>query len=107
MPAEKISINGYAGAVDELLERLGIERAAVVGNSMGGFIGAELAIEFSTRVERLVLVSRRRADDAEIAQRPRAGRAAPRRERPRLTARRWLGARSDSLSRAPAVRARR
>src|SRR5437763_3892136 len=57
MPAEKITINGYAGAVDELLDGLGIERAAVVGNSMGGFIGAELAIEFATRVERLVLVS--------------------------------------------------
>lgn len=57
MPAEKISINGYAGIVDELLDGLGIERAVVVGNSMGGFIGAELAIEYATRVEKLVLVS--------------------------------------------------
>ncbi len=57
MPTEKISINGYAGVLDELLDELDIERAAVVGNSMGGFIGAELAIEYSTRVERLVLVS--------------------------------------------------
>ena len=31
--------------------------AAVVGNSMGGFIGIELAIRFPQRVERLVLVS--------------------------------------------------
>ena len=31
--------------------------AAVVGNSMGGFIGIELAIRFPERVERLVLVS--------------------------------------------------
>ena len=30
----------------------------MVGNSMGGFIAAELAISFPTRVERLVLVSR-------------------------------------------------
>jgi pimeloyl-ACP methyl ester carboxylesterase len=30
---------------------------SVVGNSMGGFIGAELALQFPTRVERLVLVS--------------------------------------------------
>ena len=37
-------------------EQLGVERATVVGNSMGGFIGAELAIEFPERVERLVLV---------------------------------------------------
>jgi pimeloyl-ACP methyl ester carboxylesterase len=57
MPPEQISINGYAAVVDELLDSLGIERAAVVGNSMGGFIGAELGIEFSTRVEKLVLVS--------------------------------------------------
>lgn len=57
LPAEKISIKGYAAAVDELLDGLGIERAVVVGNSMGGFVGAELAIDFGTRVERLVLVS--------------------------------------------------
>ena len=31
--------------------------AVVVGNSMGGFIGAEVAIQFSTRVDKLVLVS--------------------------------------------------
>ena len=31
--------------------------SAVVGNSMGGFVGAELALAFPTRVERLVLVS--------------------------------------------------
>jgi pimeloyl-ACP methyl ester carboxylesterase len=57
MPAEKISISNYAEIVDELLDQLGIEKAAVVGNSMGGFIGAEMAIELSTRVEELVLVS--------------------------------------------------
>src|SRR3954447_23514302 len=57
LPPQKISINGYAAVVDELLDSLGIERAAVVGNSMGGFTGAEIAIEFSTRVEKLVLVS--------------------------------------------------
>ena len=34
-----------------------IDAAAVVGNSMGGFIAAELAIAFPQRVERLVLVS--------------------------------------------------
>jgi pimeloyl-ACP methyl ester carboxylesterase len=57
MPAEEISIRGYAKVVDALLDQIGIDRVAVVGNSMGGFIGAELAISFSTRVERLVLVS--------------------------------------------------
>lgn len=57
MPAEPISISGYARIVDALLHQLGVDRAAVVGNSMGGFIGAEVAIAHSTRVERLVLVS--------------------------------------------------
>jgi len=57
MPAEKISIAGYGRIVDELLDALGIERAVVVGNSMGGFIGAELALAFPTRVSKLVLIS--------------------------------------------------
>jgi pimeloyl-ACP methyl ester carboxylesterase len=57
MPRQKISISGYARMLDELLDRLGVDAAAVIGNSMGGFIGAELAIAFPQRVERLVLVS--------------------------------------------------
>jgi pimeloyl-ACP methyl ester carboxylesterase len=57
MPIERISIPGYGRWVDALLTKLGLESAAVVGNSMGGFIGAELAIQFPARVERLVLVS--------------------------------------------------
>jgi pimeloyl-ACP methyl ester carboxylesterase len=57
MPEEKITISGYARTVDALLRELGVERAAVVGNSMGGFVGAEIAIQFSTWVDKLVLVS--------------------------------------------------
>jgi len=57
MPADPISINGYARCVDGLLEQLGVERAVVVGNSMGGFVGAEMAIEWPERVEGLVLVA--------------------------------------------------
>jgi pimeloyl-ACP methyl ester carboxylesterase len=57
MPPQQITINGYAKVVDELLDSLGIERAVVVGNSMGGFIGAEMGIELATRVEKLVLVA--------------------------------------------------
>jgi pimeloyl-ACP methyl ester carboxylesterase len=57
MPRETISIAGYARMLDQLLDQLGVDAAAVVGNSMGGFIGAELAISFPQRVERLVLVS--------------------------------------------------
>jgi pimeloyl-ACP methyl ester carboxylesterase len=57
MPRQEISIGGYARMLDRLLARLGVDAAAVVGNSMGGFIGAELAIAYPQRVERLVLVS--------------------------------------------------
>jgi pimeloyl-ACP methyl ester carboxylesterase len=57
MPAADISITGYASAVDAVCDALGIDVVSVIGNSMGGFIGAELALSFPTRVERLVLVS--------------------------------------------------
>jgi len=57
MPVAEISISGYAEAIDELMEKLDIEAARIVGNSMGGFIGAELAIQNPARVERLVLVA--------------------------------------------------
>ena len=57
MPREEISIKGYAKVLDGLLHELGVDSAVLVGNSMGGFVAAELALSFSTRVERLVLVS--------------------------------------------------
>jgi pimeloyl-ACP methyl ester carboxylesterase len=57
MPAEEISIPGYGRFLDALLGELEIEAACVVGNSMGGYIGAELAISAPPRVERLVLVA--------------------------------------------------
>jgi 4,5:9,10-diseco-3-hydroxy-5,9,17-trioxoandrosta-1(10),2-diene-4-oate hydrolase len=57
MPREKISIAGYGRQVDAFCDEVGIERAAVVGNSMGGFVAAEVAIQHPHRVEKLVLVS--------------------------------------------------
>jgi pimeloyl-ACP methyl ester carboxylesterase len=57
MPHERITISAYARILDGLLEKLGVSAAAVVGNSMGGFVSTELAIAFPQRVERLVLVS--------------------------------------------------
>lgn len=57
MPAGRISIQGFARVIDALCARLEIESPVVVGNSMGGFIGAELALAFPTRVQKLVLVS--------------------------------------------------
>jgi pimeloyl-ACP methyl ester carboxylesterase len=57
MPEHGLSIQGYARLVDRVCDALGVERVTVIGNSMGGFIGAELAISSGTRVDRLVLVS--------------------------------------------------
>jgi len=57
MPTADISITGYAATVDAVCDVLGIDVVSVIGNSMGGFVGAELALAFPTRVERLVLVS--------------------------------------------------
>src|ERR1700724_2044496 len=42
---------------DAVCEQLNIDAATFVGNSMGGFVSAEVAIAFPQRVERLVLVS--------------------------------------------------
>jgi pimeloyl-ACP methyl ester carboxylesterase len=57
MPDEEVSISGYAHFIDGFLDLLGIDSAVIVGNSMGGFIGAELALKHPERVERLVLGS--------------------------------------------------
>src|SRR3954470_23342053 len=43
MPPEKISITGYADIVEDLCRQLGLGPAVLVGNSMGGFVSAELA----------------------------------------------------------------
>ncbi len=45
-----------AGYLATWMDQVGIERADVVGHSMGGFIAAELAADFPDRCERLVLV---------------------------------------------------
>ncbi len=57
MPAERISISGYARMLEAMCEQLGLGSLALVGNSMGGFIGAEMAIRFPARAERLLLLS--------------------------------------------------
>ena len=56
-PASPPTIPGYAAALNSVLEQLGVDRATVVGNSMGGCISAEFAISYSERVERLALIS--------------------------------------------------
>lgn len=58
LPEREISIPGYAQFLDRLLDALDVVGpAVVVGNSMGGFVAAELALAVPQRVERLVLVA--------------------------------------------------
>jgi pimeloyl-ACP methyl ester carboxylesterase len=45
-----------AWALDELLGSLGIERAHLVGNSLGGGTALKMALDFPDRVDRLVLM---------------------------------------------------
>jgi pimeloyl-ACP methyl ester carboxylesterase len=57
MPAEPITIDYYGRVVAELCERLELAPAVLVGNSMGGYVAAEAAIDAPEAVERLMLVS--------------------------------------------------
>ncbi len=57
MPTEQLSITGMARCVLATMDAVGIDTGIVVGNSMGGFVGAEMALVAPERVEKLVLVS--------------------------------------------------
>jgi pimeloyl-ACP methyl ester carboxylesterase len=58
MPGWDIGIPAYGRLLHDFCEKLGIERCAgVVGNSMGGFVSTEAAIQQPERFGRLVLVS--------------------------------------------------
>ena len=57
MPLEQITISLYARVLEQVMAVLEIDAAAVVGNSMGGFVSTELAIAFPQRVERLMLAA--------------------------------------------------
>ncbi|MEA2362507.1 MAG: hypothetical protein QOD71_1652 [Thermoleophilaceae bacterium] len=70
MPREKITIPGYGRQVDALADRLGLGRVDIVGNSMGGYIAAEVAIQVPERVDQLLLVSAAGITSADLAQRP-------------------------------------
>ena len=56
MPSDRISITGFAATVDAFCDALGLGPVVLVGNSMGGFTAAEVAIRHPERVELLVLV---------------------------------------------------
>lgn len=51
------AVSDFAADVDALLAALAVDRAHVVGHSMGGVIAQRVAITYPHRVERLVIVS--------------------------------------------------
>jgi pimeloyl-ACP methyl ester carboxylesterase len=103
MPDWQISISGYGRWMDALYDALGIDVAAVVGNSMGGFISAELAIAYPARVERLVLVSAAGLT-VEHQRHDRTLTVLRTLDRRLAAYAGWLGTRSDTLARRPRAR---
>jgi len=67
---EELSIPGYGRFVNALCDKLGLGEVELVGNSMGGYVAAEVAIQFPERVSRLVLVSAAGISSAESLQAP-------------------------------------
>ncbi|HSZ13575.1 MAG TPA: alpha/beta fold hydrolase [Solirubrobacteraceae bacterium] len=104
MPAEPITMSGYARLLDRLLGQLGIDAAAVVGNSMGGFISCELAIAFPQRVERLVLISAAGISTTGNAHTTRALPSLRRMETVLVASGGWLASKSETVARRARLR---
>ena len=56
-PRGDYSLGAHAASIRDLLAVIGIERATVVGHSLGGGVALQFFYQFPQRVERLVLVS--------------------------------------------------
>jgi pimeloyl-ACP methyl ester carboxylesterase len=56
-PLINYRVGTYVDFLDKFLEGLKVERATLVGNSMGGWVAAAYALKHPSKVERLVLVS--------------------------------------------------
>lgn len=54
-PEQAFSLAHLVGDVIELLDRLGLERVHLVGNSAGGYVAQRLAIEYPARLQTLAL----------------------------------------------------
>jgi pimeloyl-ACP methyl ester carboxylesterase len=98
-PDDEISIPGYGSLVHALLGKLGIDRAVMVGNSMGGFIAAEAAVQHPEVVERLVLVSAAGISSEQLHRRPLLTGA-----RMGTLIAEWIGSRADRLASRPRAR---
>ena len=56
-PRADYSAAAYANGMRDLLDVLGVERATIVGHSLGGGVAAQIVYQYPHRCERLVLVA--------------------------------------------------
>ena len=56
-PRGDYSIGAHAASIRDMLSLLGIERATIVGHSLGGGVAMQFFYQFPQRVERLALIS--------------------------------------------------
>ncbi|GAA5838810.1 hypothetical protein JCM11251_006746 [Rhodosporidiobolus azoricus] len=54
--SDKISVEGVAASVAEVLDHAGADKAVVFGHSLGGLIATTFASKYPERVEKLVLI---------------------------------------------------
>src|SRR3954471_2836042 len=57
MPRGDYSLGAHAASIRDLLTAIGVERASIVGHSLGGGVAMQFFWQFPSRVERLALVS--------------------------------------------------
>lgn len=72
MPGWEVSIGAYGALVSALCRALETGPLPIVGNSMGGFIAAEVAVSEQSSVEKLVLVSAAGVSHARMRREPAA-----------------------------------
>jgi pimeloyl-ACP methyl ester carboxylesterase len=56
-PRGDYSLGAHASSIRDLLAAIGIDRASIVGHSLGGGVAMQFFYQFPQRVERLVLIS--------------------------------------------------
>src|SRR5919201_4417570 len=56
-PRGDYSLGAHAASIRDLLTAIGVERASLVGHSLGGGVAMQFFYQFPQRTERLVLVS--------------------------------------------------
>src|SRR4051812_8066046 len=56
-PRGDYSLGAHAASIRDLLATIGVERATIVGHSLGGGVAMQFFYQFPQRVERMVLVS--------------------------------------------------